>query len=162
MPCNPAPRLPVSAAIRPRSRPAQPPADPAPLAAPHPRGHPRPAHPPPTPRKEAPPPWTRSSRRASSTPACLRPSASKTPTAIRSSRTSRPASRSRSPRSTPSSNGSSTAGALKTYAIEHNGRLRKYYRITDKGRRRIDDFCASWSEMVRIHDYIEGARHDQA
>ena len=55
-----------------------------------------------------------------------------------------------------------TAGALKTYAIEHNGRLRKYYRITDEGRRRIDDFCASWSEMVRIHDYIEGARHDQA
>ena len=55
-----------------------------------------------------------------------------------------------------------TAGALKTYAIEHNGRLRKYYRITDEGRRRIDDFCASWGEMVRIHDYIEGARHDQA
>ena len=55
------------------------------------------------------------------------------------------------------------AGALKTYSIEHNGRLRKYYRITDEGRRRIDDFGDSWSEMVRIHDYIEEARHhDQA
>lgn len=55
-----------------------------------------------------------------------------------------------------------TAGALKTYAIEHNGRLRKYYRITEEGRQRIDDFCASWDEMVRIHDYIERARHDRA
>ena len=54
------------------------------------------------------------------------------------------------------------AGLLTTYSVEHSGRLRKYYRITDEGRRRIDDFCASWSEMVRIHDYIEGARHDQA
>ena len=55
------------------------------------------------------------------------------------------------------------AGALKTYSIEHNGRLRKYYRITDEGARRIDDFSDSWSEMVRIHDYIEEARHhDQA
>ena len=56
-----------------------------------------------------------------------------------------------------------TAGALKTYSVEHNGRLRKYYRITDEGRQRIDDFTDSWDQMVRIHDYIEGARHhDQA
>ena len=56
-----------------------------------------------------------------------------------------------------------TAGALKTYSIEHNGRLRKYYRITDEGRRRLDDFSDSWDEMTRIHDYIEEARnHDQA
>lgn len=54
------------------------------------------------------------------------------------------------------------AGCITARSAEHNGRLRKYYRITDEGRRRIDDFCASWSEMVRIHDYIEGARHDQA
>ena len=55
-----------------------------------------------------------------------------------------------------------TDGCLTVRSVEHNGRLRKYYRITDEGRRRIDDFCASWNEMVRIHDYIEGARHDQA
>ena len=55
------------------------------------------------------------------------------------------------------------AGALKTYAVEHNGRLRKYYRITDEGLRRIGDFSDSWDEMVRIHEYIEEARHhDQA
>lgn len=50
------------------------------------------------------------------------------------------------------------AGALKTYSVEHNGRLRKYYRITDEGRRRIDDFAEGWDEMVRIHAYIEEAR----
>ena len=54
------------------------------------------------------------------------------------------------------------AQMLTEYSVAHNGRLRKYYRITDEGHRRIDDFCASWGEMVRIHDYIEGARHDQA
>ena len=26
------------------------------------------------------------------------------------------------------------AGALTTYSVEHNGRMRKYYRITDSGR----------------------------
>lgn len=55
-----------------------------------------------------------------------------------------------------------TAGALKTYSIEHNGRLRKYYRITPEGQRRIAEFCDSWGQMVRIHDYVEGVRHDQA
>lgn len=55
-----------------------------------------------------------------------------------------------------------TAGALKTYSIEHNGRLRKYYRITPEGQRRINEFCDGWTQMVRIHDYVEGARHDQA
>lgn len=54
------------------------------------------------------------------------------------------------------------AGALKTYSIEHNGRLRKYYRITPKGQQRINEFCDDWGQMVRIHDYVEGARHDQA
>ncbi len=55
-----------------------------------------------------------------------------------------------------------TAGALKTYSVEHNGRLRKYYRITTEGRQRIRDFVESWDEMVRIHDYVKEACNDQA
>ena len=30
---------------------------------------------------------------------------------------------------------------------EHNGRLRKYYHITDKGLARIEDFKKEWEEM---------------
>lgn len=30
-----------------------------------------------------------------------------------------------------------TVGSLTVYSVEHNGRLRKYYRITDGGRARI-------------------------
>ena len=52
--------------------------------------------------------------------------------------------------------------ALKTYSVEHNGRLRKYYRITEVGRQRIQEFVDSWDEMVRIHDYVKGACDDQA
>lgn len=54
------------------------------------------------------------------------------------------------------------ADALKTYSVEHNGRLRKYYRITDVGRQRIQEFVDSWDEMVRIHDYVKEACDDQA
>lgn len=43
---------------------------------------------------------------------------------------------------------------LSVYSLEHNGRLRKYYRITDQGRRRLQEFEGDWQEMKRIHDFI--------
>ena len=36
------------------------------------------------------------------------------------------------------------SGMLKVRSSEHNGRLRKYYSITDAGLRRIEDFKAQW------------------
>lgn len=45
-------------------------------------------------------------------------------------------------------------GYLSTYSVAHNGRLRKYYRITPLGNNRIQDFIQEWNEMVRIHDFI--------
>lgn len=48
------------------------------------------------------------------------------------------------------------AGQLTTYNVEHNGRLRKYYRITRQGIRRVDEFSSEWSEMVRINRFIQG------
>lgn len=45
-------------------------------------------------------------------------------------------------------------GYLSTYSVAHNGRLRKYYRITPLGKTRITDFFQEWNEMVRIHDFI--------
>ena len=32
-------------------------------------------------------------------------------------------------------------------SVEHNGRLRKYYHITDAGRARIDEFQEEWKEL---------------
>lgn len=49
---------------------------------------------------------------------------------------------------------------LTIYAREHNGRLRKYYRITETGRERIRDFLEGWNEMMRIHEFIQGGIHD--
>ena len=49
-----------------------------------------------------------------------------------------------------------TAGALKTYAIEHNGRLRKYYKITEEGIRRLGEFAGDWPQLKRIYCYSLG------
>lgn len=37
---------------------------------------------------------------------------------------------------------------------EHNGRLRKYYRITDLGLKRIEDFKDEWQEIVSIYNFV--------
>ncbi|MBR1606996.1 MAG: PadR family transcriptional regulator [Clostridia bacterium] len=47
-----------------------------------------------------------------------------------------------------------TAGALKVYSMEHNGRLRKYYAITDAGRKRIDEFLVEWQDVMKVYDFI--------
>lgn len=52
-----------------------------------------------------------------------------------------------------------TAGLLTTYSVEHNGRLRKYYRITEAGVRHIDEFLRERDDVVSIYDYVKrGAR----
>ena len=48
------------------------------------------------------------------------------------------------------------AGALNVYSAEHNGRLRKYYQITDTGRQKIQDFLDEWKDIMSVYEYIEG------
>ena len=43
---------------------------------------------------------------------------------------------------------------LTVRSVEHNGRLRKYYHITDAGRGRIEDFKRDWGEMEKIYRFI--------
>ena len=43
---------------------------------------------------------------------------------------------------------------LTVYSVEHNGRLRKYYAITDEGRRRIADFLQEWADVNKVYDFI--------
>ena len=43
---------------------------------------------------------------------------------------------------------------LTVRSVEHNGRLRKYYRITDTGLKRIEDFRDEWKEIVSIYRFV--------
>ena len=47
-----------------------------------------------------------------------------------------------------------TSGALRVYSIEHNGRLRKYYHITEQGQKRLEYFKAEWNEIVSIYEFV--------
>lgn len=49
-----------------------------------------------------------------------------------------------------------TAGMLVVYTVIHEGRLRKYYQITDAGRKRIADFKEDWKEIILIYQYVSG------
>ena len=48
------------------------------------------------------------------------------------------------------------AGGLVTVrSAEHNGRLRKYYQITEAGERRVREFLSEWRELMRALSRIE-------
>ena len=46
------------------------------------------------------------------------------------------------------------ADMLNVRSVEHEGRLRKYYHITERGLRRIEEFQEEWQEILSIHDFI--------
>ena len=46
------------------------------------------------------------------------------------------------------------AKMLTVRTAEHSGRLRKYYRITDAGKRRIEEFKADWKEILAIYQFV--------
>lgn len=53
------------------------------------------------------------------------------------------------------------AGALTVYSVEHNGRLRKFYHLTEAGRRQLERFAADWGEIAAMYDFIrEGLGHE--
>ena len=47
-----------------------------------------------------------------------------------------------------------TAEMLTVKTTEHNGRLRKYYRITESGLKRIDAFKKEWKEIMLIYKFV--------
>ena len=47
-----------------------------------------------------------------------------------------------------------TANMLTVRTAEHGGRLRKYYRITDLGRKRIEEFNDEWREILSIYQFV--------
>lgn len=46
------------------------------------------------------------------------------------------------------------AELLSVYSEAHNGRLRKYYHITEKGRQRLLDFRQEWTEIMQIYRFV--------
>lgn len=45
-------------------------------------------------------------------------------------------------------------GMLTVRTAEHGGRLRKYYHITEDGKKRIADFRSDWSELISIYQFV--------
>ncbi len=43
---------------------------------------------------------------------------------------------------------------LKSYSVEHNGRLRKFYSITEKGKEKIKEYLQDFQELMNIFNYI--------
>ena len=46
------------------------------------------------------------------------------------------------------------AELLTVTSSEHNGRLRKYYSITETGPERIEAFKSDWREIVSIYNFV--------
>ena len=46
-------------------------------------------------------------------------------------------------------------GYLTTYSLEHQGRLRKYYKITELGEQKIETFLQDWNEVMRVYRFIK-------
>ena len=47
-----------------------------------------------------------------------------------------------------------TTGMLTVRTVEHGGRLRKYYHITEAGQKRIDEFKVEWKELLAIYQFV--------
>ena len=54
------------------------------------------------------------------------------------------------------------AELLTVRTAEHDGRLRKYYKITKQGLKRIEDFKEEWKEIMSIYKFVvkEDNAHD--
>jgi len=48
------------------------------------------------------------------------------------------------------------SGDVETYKTEHQNRLRKYYRITERGRKRLEEFNQEQWRLLQVLEYIEG------
>lgn len=55
-----------------------------------------------------------------------------------------------------------SADMLTVRTMEHDGRVRKYYHITDLGRNRIEEFKSEWQEILSIYHFLikEDAIHE--
>ena len=43
---------------------------------------------------------------------------------------------------------------LTSYSVEHNGRLRRFYSITEKGEEKIRDYLEDFKQLMNVYEYI--------
>ncbi len=48
-----------------------------------------------------------------------------------------------------------SSDCITVYTMEHNSRLRKYYKITDGGIERIQAFLREWKSVMRAYEFIK-------
>lgn len=48
-----------------------------------------------------------------------------------------------------------STGFLSVYSVEHNGRLRKYYHITEAGSQHINEFLREQDDIISIYEYVK-------
>ena len=46
------------------------------------------------------------------------------------------------------------SGMMDEHSVEHKGRLRKYYRITKPGIKRLEEFTEEWKEIMAIYRFV--------
>ena len=46
------------------------------------------------------------------------------------------------------------AGCITARSAEHNGRLRKYYGITEEGRAHLDELRGEWRQVLDVYAFI--------
>ena len=51
------------------------------------------------------------------------------------------------------------ASLVNVRSAEHNGRLRKYYRITPLGVNKLNAFINEWKEINLIYNFVTGVRY---
>ncbi|MBR6219127.1 MAG: PadR family transcriptional regulator [Clostridia bacterium] len=54
-----------------------------------------------------------------------------------------------------------SGGLVTVRSAEHNGRLRKYYQITEAGERRVREFLEEYRTLMKVLRQIEGEDHHE-
>ena len=54
-----------------------------------------------------------------------------------------------------------SGGLVTVRSAEHNGRLRKYYQITEAGERRVREFVEEYRTLMKVLRQIEGEDHHE-
>ncbi len=52
------------------------------------------------------------------------------------------------------------SGSIAAYTVEHNSRLRRYYRITEDGIKRIEEFLEDFKDVIKAYEYIKEGQYE--
>ncbi len=53
-----------------------------------------------------------------------------------------------------------SSGNITAYTVEHNSRLRRYYKITSSGINKIEEFLESFKDVIKAYEYIKEGQNE--